>query len=403
MKRLKHHIIYLALISFLVSSCIEPINLETNTFEEAIVIEALITNELKNHEIKITKTFRLEGTTPTTVSNAQVEITDASNVVYNFQEREPGIYVSESIFAASADNTYQLSVRTSSGETYLSNPTALTNETQIDDINVVAEANDSGTLGASIYVNSFDPSGNSRYYRYEFEETYKIIAPRWSNFDAVIITQDSVSTREREQEERICYNTLFSNDIIQTETTGFSEDRVTQELVRFIPVDDFIISHRYSILVKQYVQSLESYTYFRTIKDLSNSESLLSQNQPGFISSNIFSESNPNEKVLGFFDVSSVSSKRLFFNFVDLFSSNQRRPDYFVDCALFAPQISSLNNSLIDVIEDGSLIYFTNNFSNEIPPDPPLIPGGGPFVMVIPECGDCTTIGTNIVPDFWEE
>ena len=37
------------------------------------------------------------------------------------------------------------------------------------------------------------------------------------------------------------------------------------------------------------------------------------------------------------------------------------------------------------------------------PMEPPIIPGGGPHVMVIPECGDCTTIGTNVVPDFWIE
>lgn len=403
MKKLKQHFIYLVFINLLFNSCIEPITLETTTFEDSIVIEAVITNELKNHEINITRTFQLENSTPSFVRNAQVEVIDATGNTFSFQETEPGKYVSNSAFAAESNNTYQLRVISDTGNIYTSKPTPLTSVTEIDNINVVAETNEIGILGISIYVNSFDPTSNSRYYRYEYEETYKIIAPRWSNFDAVMIARDSVGLVERTQEEETCYKTLLSADIIQTETNGFSEDRVTQKLVRFIPADDFIITHRYSILVKQYVQSLETYTYLKTIKDLSNSENLLSQNQPGFISSNIVSVNNPNEKVLGFFDVSSVSSKRLFFNFFDLFPRDQKRPEYFVDCDLFAPLINRTNNSLIEAIETGSLIYYTMNFSNEIPPEPPIIPNGGPYVMVIPECGDCTTIGSNIVPDFWEE
>ena len=403
MKKLKQHFIYLVFINLLFNSCIEPITLETTTFEDSIVIEAVITNEIKNHEINITRTFQLENSTPSFVRNAQVEVIDATGNTFSFQETEPGKYVSNSAFAAESNNTYQLRVISDTGNIYTSKPTPLTSVTEIDNINVVAETNEIGILGISIYVNSFDPTSNSRYYRYEYEETYKIIAPRWSNFDAVVIARDSVGLVERTQEEETCYKTLLSADIIQTETNGFSEDRVTQKLVRFIPADDFIITHRYSILVKQYVQSLETYTYLKTIKDLSNSENLLSQNQPGFISSNIVSVNNPNEKVLGFFDVSSVSSKRLFFNFFDLFPRDQKRPEYFVDCDLFAPLINRTNNSLIEAIETGSLIYYTMNFSNEIPPEPPIIPNGGPYVMVIPECGDCTTIGSNIVPDFWEE
>jgi hypothetical protein len=31
------------------------------------------------------------------------------------------------------------------------------------------------------------------------------------------------------------------------------------------------------------------------------------------------------------------------------------------------------------------------------------IPGGGGFLLVKEECGDCTTLGSNKVPDFWEE
>ena len=62
------------------------------------------------------------------------------------------------------------------------------------------------------------------------------------------------------------------------------------------------------------------------------------------------SVNNSNEKVLGFFDVSSVSSKRLFFNFREVFPSNLiPGPPYFIDCNLFAPLIE---DDLIEQIFD---------------------------------------------------
>lgn len=399
MKRIKYYILPILVLSILLSNCVEPIDIETTTFDDAIVIEALITNEVKQHEINITRTYRLEENGPTPETNADVKIIDDTQTVYTFLETSSGKYISTTAFAAAPDRTYQLTVTTSSGKSYSSNQVKLTSTTEIGDINAVAETNENGTFGVSINVNSFDPTGNSRYYRYEYEETYKIIAPFWSPLNSIVISADSVSTEPRTREEKTCFNTLYSSDIIQTQTSGLSEDRVTGKQVRFIASNDFIISHRYSILVKQYVQSLEAFSYFKTLKELSSSESLLSQNQPGFVNSNIVSVNNPNEKVLGFFDVSSVSTKRFFFNFREVFPDNLiSRPPYFIDCNLFAPLFE---DGLTSIIQSGTLKF--NAINSCCPGEPPIVPGGGPHVMVIPECGDCTTIGTNVVPDFWIE
>lgn len=399
MKRIRYYILPFVILSFTLSNCVEPIDIETTTFDDAIVIEALITNEVKQHEINISRTYRLEENGPTPETNADVKIIDDTQNVYTFVETASGKYISTTAFAAAPDRTYQLTVTTNSGMSYSSNSVKLTSTTQIDDINAVAETNENGTLGVSINVNSFDPTGNSRYYRYEYEETYKIIAPFWSPLNSIVVSSDSVGTEPRMREEKTCFNTLYSSDIIQTQTSGLSEDRVTGKQVRFIAVDDFIISHRYSILVKQYVQSLEAFSYFKTLKELSSSESLLSQNQPGFVNSNIVSVTDPNEKVLGFFDVSSVSTKRFFFNFREVFTDLLTpKPPYFIDCKLFAPLFE---DGLISIIQSGRLRF--NSINACCPGDPPIVPGGGPHVMVIPECGDCTTIGTNVVPDFWIE
>ena len=53
----KHQIISLILFGFIINGCVEPFEFNQETFESALVIEATITNELKTHEITLSRTF----------------------------------------------------------------------------------------------------------------------------------------------------------------------------------------------------------------------------------------------------------------------------------------------------------------------------------------------------------
>ena len=50
---------------------------------------------------------------------------------------------------------------------------------EIEDVYAERIINENNSEGMAIFVDSFDPTGNSRYYRYELEETYRVIAPDW--------------------------------------------------------------------------------------------------------------------------------------------------------------------------------------------------------------------------------
>ena len=72
---------FLSFISFSVIlvlsiGCVEQIDLKTISFEDALVVEGTITNELKIHQIKLSRTFKLEESIPATESNAIVEVID---------------------------------------------------------------------------------------------------------------------------------------------------------------------------------------------------------------------------------------------------------------------------------------------------------------------------------------
>jgi hypothetical protein len=144
------------------------------------------------------------------------------------------------------------------------------------------------------------------------------------------------------------------------------------------------------------VQSLEAFTYYNILDQLSGSGSLFSQIQPGFINGNIFSTEDRNEKVLGFFEVSSVTEQRIYFNYEDFFP-NDDLPPYFIDCRTSTPVIVTQGGTtpLHDGIEAGILKYLSDN-------NPPA-PNEGPYFVVPTACGDCTELGTNVKPDFWED
>ena len=155
-------------------------------------------------------------------------------------------------------------------------------------------------------------------------------------------------------------------------------------------------------MVKQYVQSLDVFTYYKTLKKLSISENVFSQNQPGFIQGNIASIENSNEKVIGMFEVSSVSEKRIFFDYKD-FYPDASELFYFVSCTFSKPPDFNIGSPLAPPLQAGIINGQTKFFDFNPTYQDPNFPDDGPIVVVNTGCGDCTVFGNNFVPDFWEE
>lgn len=397
MRKIKNvHLGLIALSILMLIGCTEQVDIADQlVFEDAIVVEATITNETKKHRILITRTYKFEDNGPSPESNAQVTIIEGDNNTIHFTEESPGWYVSDDEFKAINGVEYQLSINTQGGGSYLSGKMVLSKPGEIDEVYATREINSFGTEIMSINVDSYDPENESHYYRYTYEETYKIIAPSWVHKDFILQAGPYPAFGERPIEEQVCYNTIASNSIIQTSTTQLMEDKVSKFSVRSIAADDPILRDRYSIIVKQYIQSLEAYSYYDILNQLSGTGSLFSQIQPGFINSNILSLENKNEKVLGFFEVSSVSEKRIFVNYDDVFPG-EPIPPYYIGCEYFAPQVVNMGATpLRNAIEGGQIKYYTENLAPE--------EFEGPYNVVARPCGDCTVYGTSEKPYFWED
>ena len=191
-----------------------------------------------------------------------------------------------------------------------------------------------------------------------------------------------------------CYVSDGFSGIHQTSTIGQDNNKVFRFPVRYIDKANPIIKERYSILIKQYVQGLEAFTFYQTLSDLGNVESLLSQGQPGYVTGNVSSETDPDEKILGFFEVSSVSSKRIFFSYKDF---DLDLPPYFVECEhlisyMIGPDL--LRRKL--EFENYQVFFYEEKPVNGSAPK--MI-----YHISQSECTDCPLLSTHIKPDFWED
>ncbi|UII75799.1 DUF4249 domain-containing protein [Flagellimonas sp. HMM57] len=370
---------------FLVLGCTEPFNTSLEDFEDILVIDAFITSEIKQQEIFVSRTF-ITGNAVQQENDALVTVVDDTGNSYVFSETEPGTYVSDQMFGAQPNVSYSLKLTTSGGSVFSSGPISISADAELESITAERTVLENGQEGIAIMANGFDVENESVFYRYDYEETYRIDVPFSTGGKFVIVSENppELDVVPKTREESVCYGTNLSNSILITTSENLSESRIENFQVRFIPKTDFVLRSRYSILVNQYVQSNAAQTFYEDLQEFSNITTLFAQTQPGFVRGNIVSENNASERVLGLFEVSSMTSKRIFINLEDFFPDDNQ-PEYIIDCA--SEQFPQNDSFLFELVKNGARQYAGEDF--------------GVYFVVPTGCSDCNVYGTNVKPDFW--
>ncbi|NQZ45830.1 MAG: DUF4249 domain-containing protein [Flavobacteriaceae bacterium] len=431
----KAFVIFLGTIAL--ASCIDEVDLDIgmgNDPLDILIVESTLSDEVKRHRVVLSKIDTLIDLQLDSVfnpfipvrdmqrdfvnyeENANVSVTDGNGNVFDYVETEPGIYESNVAYGATMGNTYRLNVVRSNGTRYASEAMAIEGMASLDDVYAERMTNDEGVDGIGIFIDGSVMEGESNNFRYTYDETYKIIAPEWTPFEFRLTNYDpcalpeptyDLEIVEREEEQQVCYRTDPSNTIIQTETIT-SQSGPRKFMVRFIPNDDFIISHRYSIEVQQRVAGVASYAFYEQLNNFSQTGSVFSQVQPGFLEGNLFAENGRQGAVIGFFDVVSVAKRRMFFNYTDFYPTEEI-PAFPFNCGLHSSPESHISfcfsgptggnpcpQSIIERVNLDLIAYVGVN-SDNIGTCP------GPYTYVATVCGDCTQLGSNVVPEFWVE
>ncbi|MEX0313873.1 MAG: DUF4249 family protein, partial [Allomuricauda sp.] len=118
--RRKYPFVLISVTLMLFIGCIEEFEPKINDFEDFLVVEATISNEMKHQIIYLDRTYRFEDETDSLGTSAskigaQVRVLDNIGNEYVFNETEPGVYTSTAPFKAESNVNYQLKITTDDG------------------------------------------------------------------------------------------------------------------------------------------------------------------------------------------------------------------------------------------------------------------------------------------------
>jgi len=253
----------------------------------------------------------------------------------------------------------------------------------------------------NIFTATHDPANNTRYYRWDFTETYIYETPRTTNFiynGSIKYISQRVVSRTPDQYINLCYDTDTATSIILNSSAKLARDVINNNPITQIPSVSEKILHRYSILVKQYALTSEAYNFWQNLKKNTEQLGSIFDALPSEVNGNIHCVSNPSEPVIGYMSVCSVSQKRIFIDRTEL----PVWPYILPTCNVPGMTISWLR-------QQGIPVALTNGV------DIPVAPIGSGFDKVHQDsvysvsvreysCVDCRyhNFGTTLKPTFWK-
>ena len=368
--------------------CIEPVEIDSVTYEKLLIVEGYLTGEAKNHKILLSSTSRINDRQRIAEEGASVSLQDNEGGIVTLTENEPGVYYTP-FYAGSPGKSYQLFIQTEDGRKYTSAQVKFKNTPEIQNIygEYIGDRGDEGN-GIAIYLDAEDPSGLTRFYRWELEETYEIKTPFPSNF--IWIGGNNVIFRDQPVDN--CWATDTSQNIMVATTANLQFDKITKHTLRFIPATSPVMRIKYSLLVRQYALDETSYLFWKMIHDVNETQGSLFDVQTGAVRGNIQSDLNPDEMVLGYFDAGVVAEKRVFFSPGDFTPSGYKVPKYLTVCSEYVPVEVSINDigAYMEKNQEAMEISESTGF-------------GAVTLHILPKyCCNCTDKGTNVKPSFWK-
>ena len=114
---------------------------------------------------------------------AQVKVKSDRGNTYNLVETQPGVYTLKA-FSAAESEKFRLHIQTIGGKEYLSTYVPLIQTPAID--SVTYRVNRDRT-NVQIFVNTHDPLNKTRFYRWNFEETWEYQAPLYSGYEICLL------------------------------------------------------------------------------------------------------------------------------------------------------------------------------------------------------------------------
>lgn len=244
--------------------------------------------------------------------------------------------------------------------------------------------------GVNVLVSTEDPTQMSRYYRWEYEETWRYGAAFVSS---IILDNNEVRYRNLDELIHLCYQSERSSAILIATSKDLAVDAIHRFPVLLIPNLSEKLSHRYSVLVRQIPVTESAFRYWEQVRESSENLGDLFAPLPSDIQSNFACVTDPNRSVIGWAEVAKVSEKRIFIDRNDTVEFWPHQDEFYSSCMIVE---ESIHQALIDVRNNPGFLLVNEVMNNPASPDPTH------YSYSSRKCVDCRVKGGVLErPQYW--
>jgi hypothetical protein len=393
MKLMQRHLLLMSFLLIMVS-CRKPFSPAVTTANvNYLVVEGVINSGPDSTNIKLSRTTPLAGGNKIVIeTNALVTVLSDAGDKYTLSESTPGIYTFYGLNLP-VTKKYCLHITTSNGEEYQSDFEENKITPDIDSVAYTPQKS-----GVQFYVNTHDNTNSTRYYRWDYDETWTY----FSIYNSVLYYKNQqIIARPIDSLVYECYeHAIPSNSIFVGTSNNLVQDVINHFPLGYVDASTGKISHVYSLLVKQYALTPDAFSYWQLLQKNTEQLGSIFDVQPSSTGGNIYCISHPAEPVIGFISVSTIKTKRIFVsgNTLPFHVPNQVPPPNPNECGsdsiLFVPTFT-YNVRLSDIFATGDTIpisFLANPATNMVI--------GYTYAPIF--CVDCRVLGgTNVKPSYW--
>jgi hypothetical protein len=362
-----------------------------------LVIEGLVDAGGDSTIIKLSRSVQLGSSgTVNPETGAQVIVEGDDGSLSQLKEAGPGKYVSPGL-TIDRLKKYRLKVHAQNKD-YASDFVEVNVTPVIDKVDYAVT-----DQTVNINVDTHDPANKTKYYRWEYEETWEFNA----NYRSTSISNgDNVVARDMVNNDIYhCWGNDISTTVTLGSTAKLSEDIFKDHTIISIPGESEKLGIKYSVLVKQYALTKEGFEFWQNLKKNTEQLGSIFDVQPSQLKGNIFCVTVAAEPVIGYFSVSTISRNRSFIAHDQLkkFTTKPFYTDCSQDSILLARQLESGR-----IVNEEDLYFNKNKGAGSLVilvPLQPIISLGGGIIGHMgakAQCAYCTIRGKVKRPDFWQ-
>ncbi|MBN9381098.1 MAG: DUF4249 domain-containing protein [Chitinophagaceae bacterium] len=301
-----------ALLILLLLQCKDPyVSPYAPTATGYLVVEGYITGNgptriMLSHTIPLTDRDTLKPEI-----NAQLRVEGDDNSAWTLVGQGNGVYSIDTLPLNPAVK-YRLRIHTAGNKDYLSDYAPFKTTPAIDSINWAIVGG-----GIDIYANTHDPSNATRYYQWDYDETWQYFSSEVSQ-GKYQAPPPSVVSRDINDQVYICWKSAISTSLLLGSTAKLAQDVVYRALLNSIPGGSHRLSYKYSTLVRQYALTEDAYNYLALMQKNSQSLGSIFDAQPVQLKGNIHCLSVPAEQVIGYISTGTLQQKRIFIDYTQI-------------------------------------------------------------------------------------